>query len=1150
MKKLFLLFTVILFSTFLFAKNNWIQITNSQNKTSFKLLSTTQTETIIKLSINAYKLNKVTTPNGDEYTVEIDKGSSILSKSNPDVPSISQSIIIPDNATMQIDVENSNFIEINNISIAPSKGNLLRTVDPSTINYEYGNSYNQNAFYPNKLSKLNNPYIFRNFRGQVVKFFPIQYNPVTKTLRIYTEIIVKITPKNYNSTINTFTRTKNQNISITQEFNQIYKQHFINYSTFNTRYSPLSENGNLLIICASNYMSEMQDFVNWKREKGINTEIVDISTIGNTTTAIQNYISNYYTNNGLSDVLLVGDAAQITTNDVSGGGADNVYGYLSGNDHYPEVIIGRFSAESTTNVETQVKRIIYYEKTLANGASWLNHFSLVGSQAGPGDDNEYDYEHLRNMGTDLTGFTYTSNSEMFDGSQGGLDASGDPTPSIVANDINAGTGLMLYTGHGSDTQWVSSEFSVSDVNNLTNKNELPFIYTVSCVVGNFVGQTCFCEAWMRATDGVDPTGAISIFGSTINQSWDPPMIAQDEMIDILTESYTNNIKRTFGGIGINGCLQMNDETSDWDMIDTWTIFGDPTLMIRTMDPTNMTVSHNSTLPIGVNTFTVDCNVEDALISLTKETNGNVEILGTGVINGGSVNISFTAFTQLDTMLVTVTAFNKVTYQAEVPVINNSGPYISLSNNVINDPTGNNNNLADFDETIDLTTTLSNQGSVTATNVSTTLSTSDSYITITNSTANYGDITNGSTATVNNAYTFNITNNIPDQHLVAFSLDISDGNNNNWTSNFNILVNAPDLNAGTIMIDDAGGNNNGNLDPSETCNIVIPTSNNGHADATNTNGVLSTNSSNITINNATHNFNTLAIGTSSNGTFNITVSPSATLGTAVDFTYIVNSGAYADTTTFTLIIGKVIEDWETNTFTNLNWTNTSNSPWTLVSGGEQYEGNYAAKSGNISDNQTSELYISLNVLSNDSISFFKKVSSEQGENYNGTYYWYDFLEFFIDASSKDKWDGIDANYTRAAYPITAGNHTVKWVYSKDQNTSNGNDCAWIDFISLPPVDISTIIKYNSKDITNIDIKTYPNPVKDFGNISYKLPTNSSVTINLYDIYGKKITNILTNTNAKKGSYELLFNTQNISNGVYFCRFLINNKIFTKKIIINK
>jgi len=292
MKKLFLLFTVILFSTFLFAKNNWIQITNSQNKTSFKLLSTTQTETIIKLSINAYKLNKVTTPNGDEYTVEIDKGSSILSKSNPDVPSISQSIIIPDNATMQIDVENSNFIEINNISIAPSKGNLLRTVDPSTINYEYGNSYNQNAFYPNKLSKLNNPYIFRNFRGQVVKFFPVQYNPVTKTLRIYTEIIVKITPKNYNSTINTFTRTKNQNISITQEFNQIYKQHFINYSTFNTRYSPLSENGNLLIICASNYMSEMQDFVNWKREKGINTEIVDISTIGNTTTAIQNDQTN------------------------------------------------------------------------------------------------------------------------------------------------------------------------------------------------------------------------------------------------------------------------------------------------------------------------------------------------------------------------------------------------------------------------------------------------------------------------------------------------------------------------------------------------------------------------------------------------------------------------------------------------------------------------------------------------------------------------------------------------------------------------------------------------------------------------------------------------------------------------------------------
>ena len=1149
MKKLMLLLSVVLLAGFVSASNNWTKITNSETKTSFKVLSSTQTETTIKLNVNAYKLNQVQTQNGIEYTVEINDGSSLLSLGNPDLSSISQSIIIPDNAEMQIDVENSSFIEIDNINIAPSKGNLLRTVNPATVAYEYGDSYNQNSFFPGKLADLNNPYIFRNFRGQVVKFFPVQYNPVSNKLRVYTEIIVKITPANNNSTVNVFDRSSTRNSNITNEFNQIYNNHFINYSTFNTRYTSLSENGNFLIISHANYLAEMQALVNWKREKGINTEIVDIATIGNTTSAIEAYISNYYSTNGLANVLLVGDAAQITTNIVStatngSGGGDNLYGYLSGNDHYPEVIIGRFSAESVADVQTQVKRTIHYEKTLANGATWLNHYSLIGSNQGPGDDNEYDYDHLRNMGTDLTGFTYTSNSEMFDGSQGGLDGGGNPSAGLVSADVNGGTGFMLYTGHGSDFAWSSSGFNVGDVNNLTNNYELPFIFTVSCVVGNFVSQTCFCESWMRATNGEDPTGSIGIFGSTINQSWDPPMCAQDEMVDILTESYANNIKRTFGGIGINGCMQMNDEYSDFDMTDTWTIFGDPTLMVRTMDPTTMTVTHNPTIPIGVGTLTVNSNEEDALVSLTKNTNGIVEILGTGTISGGTVNITFTAFSQVDTMLVTITAFNKVTYQGEVPVISSAGPYVSLSNYVINDPTGNNNNAADYAEAITLTTTLTNQGTGTATTVSADLYTTDTYVTITDANDTYGDINASLSATVNNAYAFNIANNIPDQHIVAFTLDIADGNSNTWTSNLNITVNAPDLDAGNLVIDDATGNSNGSLDPAETCNLEIETSNIGHSDALTTNGVLTTSSSIITINNGNHNFNTLSVSNTTDGVFNITVSPSATLGSTATFTYTVTSGAYTATKTFTLVIGKVIEDWETNTFTNLPWTNTSSTPWTLVSGGEQYEGNYASKSGAISDNGSTELSITLDVLANDSISFFKKVSCEAAG-----YSVYDYLEFFIDASSKDQWEGQDANYTRVAYPITTGNHTVKWVYSKDNNVSDGDDCAWIDFISLPPVDLSTIIKYNTAEIADIVISVYPNPVKDFGNIKYELPSNSSVNIDLYDIYGRKIMNIVNNSNSNKGSYDLMFNTTKLNNGIYFCNFTIDGNTFVEKIIIN-
>ena len=50
----------------------------------------------------------------------------------------------------------------------------------------------------------------------------------------------------------------------------------------------------------------------------------------------------------------------------------------------------------------------------------------------------------------------------------------------------------------------------------------------------------------------------------------------------------------------------------------------------------------------------------------------------------------------------------------------------------------------------------------------------------------------------------------------------------------------------------------------------------------------------------------------------------------------------------------------------------NADWT-ISGGA-YEGDYAAKSGSISDNQTSSLTIAIETTTDDQISFFKKVSA--------------------------------------------------------------------------------------------------------------------------------------------------------------------------------
>jgi hypothetical protein len=44
----------------------------------------------------------------------------------------------------------------------------------------------------------------------------------------------------------------------------------------------------------------------------------------------------------------------------------------------------------------------------------------------------------------------------------------------------------------------------------------------------------------------------------------------------------------------------------------------------------------------------------------------------------------------------------------------------------------------------------------------------------------------------------------------------------------------------------------------------------------------------------------------------------------------------------------------------------------------------------------------------------------------------------------------SQWIRVAYPVNPGNHTFKWVYEKDASGMSGSDCAWVDFITFPPL----------------------------------------------------------------------------------------------------
>jgi hypothetical protein len=142
---------------------------------------------------------------------------------------------------------------------------------------------------------------------------------------------------------------------------------------------------------------------------------------------------------------------------------------------------------------------------------------------------------------------------------------------------------------------------------------------------------------------------------------------------------------------------------------------------------------------------------------------------------------------------------------------------------------------------------------------------------------------------------------------------------------------------------------------------------------------------------------------------------------------------------TFPVGMTVEDWESGGFESYEWIMGGDVPW-IISETSPYEGNYSARSGDVNDSQSSEIWITLEVTAAGDISFYRRVSSEAG---------YDYLEFYIDNIKQGSWAG-DIPWEEVSYPVTEGMHTFMWKYVKDVYVSSGSDCAWIDYIIFPPI----------------------------------------------------------------------------------------------------
>ena len=119
--------------------------------------------------------------------------------------------------------------------------------------------------------------------------------------------------------------------------------------------------------------------------------------------------------------------------------------------------------------------------------------------------------------------------------------------------------------------------------------------------------------------------------------------------------------------------------------------------------------------------------------------------------------------------------------------------------------------------------------------------------------------------------------------------------------------------------------------------------------------------------------------------------------------------------------------------SLVFSTGGDAPW-FGQAESSYWGGSSAKSGVISDNQTS--WLQTTVVGPGTLSFYRKVSSEAD---------HDFLELLVDDLLQSGSISGESGWQQRTISIAAGSHIIKWVYSKNQSVGLGSDCAWVDFV---------------------------------------------------------------------------------------------------------
>ncbi|MCP5063961.1 MAG: T9SS type A sorting domain-containing protein [Ignavibacteriae bacterium] len=125
-------------------------------------------------------------------------------------------------------------------------------------------------------------------------------------------------------------------------------------------------------------------------------------------------------------------------------------------------------------------------------------------------------------------------------------------------------------------------------------------------------------------------------------------------------------------------------------------------------------------------------------------------------------------------------------------------------------------------------------------------------------------------------------------------------------------------------------------------------------------------------------------------------------------------------------------------------------------------------------------------------------------------------------------------------VTDAENTTKTAY-KTVYVSSG---AKSQLAKESPSTIENLLPEETKLLNN-----YPNPFNPTTTINYQLKENGFVTLKVYDILGKEVAE-LVNENKSAGYYNVTFNANNLTSGLYIYRLSVNGFVENKRMMLTK